>query len=154
MALAKESRTTKGETTKGLDAVPSNKEALHLLEERKKIHIPDEAKRVIPSKKMEDKEEEKEKDKKKRKRESSSTESAAKSASAEPVWTAIPLTIRSVEEEVSAPVKQTVLGKGKEVIYESTPIVKTKDAVYNRREVVPFNPDTLFSELGYKGMAT
>lgn len=37
-------------TTKRLDVVPSTKEDLWLLEERKKFHIPDETKRVIPPK--------------------------------------------------------------------------------------------------------
>lgn len=89
-------------TTKGLDVVPSNKEALHLLEERKKFYIPHETNRVIPPKKKEEKEkEEKEnKEKKKRKRDSSSAETAAKKASAKTVRTALPLVIRSVEREV------------------------------------------------------
>ena len=33
---------------KGLDDVPSEQEALRLLEERRQVHIPDESKRVIP----------------------------------------------------------------------------------------------------------
>ena len=61
--------------------MPSEGEALRLLEERKRVHIPDESKRVIPPKKKEVKEKEKEEKKerkRKRKRDSSHAESATK----------------------------------------------------------------------------
>lgn len=128
--------------------MPSNMEALKLLEDRKKFHIPDETKRVYPSKKKEKAVE------KKRKRGSSSAGSAAKEASAEVIKTAIPLVSGIVEGEVCVPLKKQNLGKGKEKVGESMVAEVTKEVPYNRREVVPFNPNTLFSELGYKGMVS
>lgn len=63
--------------------------------------------------------------------------------------------IRSVEGEVSVPLKKYALGKGKEKVDESAPIIEQiKEVAYNHRDVVPFNPGTLYSELGYKGMVT
>ena len=52
-------------TEKGLDEVPSNEVALRLLEEGKRVHIPNETKRVIPPK---TKENEKKKNKRRKRR--------------------------------------------------------------------------------------
>lgn len=142
-------------TTKDLDVVPSIAEALQLLENRKKFHIPDETKRVYPSKEKEEKKVEEKEKKKKRKRDSSSPESATKEVAATLIKTVVPLVIRSVEGEVSVPLKKQALGKGKEKVDESAPVAEPlKEVAYNRRDVIPFNPGTLFSELGYKGMVT
>ena len=69
--------------------MPGEGEALRLLDEGRRVHIPDESKRVIPHKikevkKMEGKE-------RKRKRDSSShAESATKRASVDTIRTAVP----------------------------------------------------------------
>ena len=55
-------------TKKGLDEVPSEGEALRLLEERKRVHIPDESKRVIPPQKRKGRRRRKRKRKRRRKR--------------------------------------------------------------------------------------
>lgn len=142
--------------------MPSEAEARKLLEDRKKFHIPDEDKRIYPSAK-EDKAAEKTKkaekaektEKKERKRDSSSTESAVKEVSAEVIKTAVPLKIRPAEGEVPAPQKKQAFDKGKGKMGESASVVEpVKEVAYNRRDVVPFSPTTLFSELGYKGMVT
>lgn len=47
------------------------------------------------------------------------------------------------------------LVKVRKKIGESVPVDKPqKEVAYDRRTVVPFKPDVLFSELGYKGMGT
>ena len=72
---------------KGLEEVPNEGEDLRLLEERRRVHIPDDSQRVIPSKKREMK-------KKERKRKSDSSshgESAWKKASVGTIMTAVPL---------------------------------------------------------------
>ena len=149
-------------TEKGLDEVPSEVEALRLLEERKRVNIPDESKRVIPSKKTEakeKKEKEEKKKEKKRKRESSSSnaKSATKRASLDTVRTAVPIKIRSVEGEVSTLQRKAipVSGKGKEKVGESVAAPESHvGQVYRRREVLPFRHDTLFADLGHKSMIT
>ena len=138
---------------KGLDEVPCEEEALRLLEERRQVHIPDDSQRVIPSKKRESKKRER-----KRKRVSSShEESASKKASAGTIMTAVPLQMRSVEEEVASPQAEAspVLSRGKEKVGESAAAPKAKvEEVYRRREVLPFRHDTPFTDLGHKGMIT
>ena len=119
--------------------MPSEQEALRLLEERKRVHIPDESERVIPpqtrgvSKKG---------GKKKRKRDSSShRESSAKRPSVGTIHTAVPLQMRSAEEEASPPLDapQPVPSKGKEKVGESSAAPSSQFAeVYRRREVSPF----------------
>lgn len=141
-------------TAKGLDEVLSEAKARKLLEDWKKFHIPDESKRVNPSKKK-DKATGKAEKKKKRKRDSSSAESAVKEVSAEVIKTDVPLKIKSTKGEVSVPLKKQALVKGKEKVGETVPAAEpVKEVPYNRRDIVPFNPTTLFSELGYKGMVT
>ena len=66
---------------KGLDEVRCEEEALRLLEERKRVHIPDDSQRVIPSKKRETKKKKSRKERKRKKDSSSHGESAAKRAS-------------------------------------------------------------------------
>ena len=133
--------------------MPCEEEALRLLEERKSIHIPDDSKRVIPSTKRELKKRER-----KRKRDSSShKESASKKASTGTIMTAVPLQMRSAEEEVSSPRDKAspVLSRGKEKVGESASALEAKvEEVYRRREVLPFRHDTPFSDLGHKGMIT
>ncbi|XP_057524313.1 uncharacterized protein LOC130804017 isoform X2 [Amaranthus tricolor] len=137
---------------KGLDGVPSEGEALRLLEERRRVHIPDESKRAIPPKKKEVKKKER-----KRKRDSSPAESATKKASMDTIRTVVPLQMRSAEGEVSTPQGNAVpvSSKGKEKVGESA---TTPDShvgeVYRHREVLPFRHDTLFTDLGHKGMIT
>ena len=76
--------------------MPGEEEALWLLEERKKAHIPDESKRVIPPKMKEVKK--KSAKERKRKRDSSSHgKSATKRASLDIIRNAIPLQARSAE---------------------------------------------------------
>ncbi|XP_057538008.1 uncharacterized protein LOC130815535 [Amaranthus tricolor] len=145
---------------KGLDEVPSEGDSLRLLEERKRVHIPDESKRLIPPKKKEaeEKKEKEEKKERKRKRDSSSNEeSATKRASVDTIKTAVPIRIRSVEGEISTRKDRSVpvSGKGKEKVGESTAAPESRvEEVYRRREVLPFLHDTLFTELGHKGMIT
>ena len=71
--------------------------------------------------------------------------------------TAVPLQMRSVEEEVASPHAEasTVLSLGKEKVGESaaTPKIRVEE-VYRRREVLPFRHDTPFIDLGHKGMIT
>ena len=129
---------------KGLDEVPSKGEALRLLEESRRVHIPDESKRVVPSTKKEEKEkkEKEEKKERKRKRDSSSdAESATKKASVDTIRTVVPIQVRSVEGEVSTPQGKvmSVSGKGKEKVGElvAAPELHVGD-VYRRREVLPF----------------
>ena len=77
---------------KGLDEVPSEGEALRLLEERRRVHIPDESKRVIPPKKKEAEKKKEEKKERKRKRDSSSNaESATRRATVETIRTTVPI---------------------------------------------------------------
>ena len=79
--------------------MPSEGEALRILEERRRVHIYD-SQKVIPSKKREMKE----KKERKRKRDSSSHgESAKKKASKGTIMTAAPLQMRSAEGEASSP---------------------------------------------------
>ena len=136
--------------------MPSEEEALRLLEERKRVHIPDESKRVIPRKTKEVRK--KEGKERKRKRDSSShAKSATKKASVDTIRTAVPLQMRSAEGEVSTPVGGAVpfSSKGKEKVGESAAAPESRvEEVYRRREVLPFLHDTLFSELGHKGMIT
>ena len=154
-------------TEKGLEEVPSNEEALRLLEERKRVHIPDETKRVIPSKKKEEKEKKKEREEKtekekerKRKREASpsNAKSAARKGSAKMIKTVVPITIRSAKQEVSTSKKITTpaSGKDKEKVGESVvgSELPAKEVYRRRGEVLPFRHDTLFTELGHKGMIT
>ena len=81
--------------------MPSQQEALRLLEERKRIHIPDESKRAIPQTRDAKKRSGKER---KRKSDSSSHgESTAKRASGDTIHTAVPLRMRPSVEEASSP---------------------------------------------------
>ena len=136
--------------------MPSEGEALWLLEERKRVHIPDESRRVIPPKTKEVKK--KERKERKRKRDTSSpAESATKKASADTIRTTVPLQMRSAEGEVSTPLGGVVpvSSKGKEKVGESVAAPESRvEEVYRRREVLPFLHDTLFSDLGNKGMIT
>ena len=129
---------------KGLDEMPSKGEALRLLEESRRVHIPDESKRVVPSTKKEEKEkkEKEEKKERKRKRDSSSdAESATKKASVDTIRTVVPIQVSSVEGEVSTPQGKVmpVSVKGKEKVGElvAAPESHVGD-VYRRREVLPF----------------
>ena len=135
--------------------MPGEEEALQLLEERKRAHIPDESKRVIPPKMKEVKK--KRGKERKRKRDSSSHgESATKRASLDTIRTAIPLQARSAEGETSVPPGEAPISyKGKEKAGESSMAPEPRiEKVYRRREVLPFQHDTLFNELGHKGMIT
>ena len=135
--------------------MPGEEEALQLLEERKRAHIPDESKRVIPPKMKEVKK--KRGKERKRKRDSSSHgESATKRASLDTIRTAIPLQARSAEGETSTPPSEAPIShKGKEKAGESSTAPEPRiEEVYRRREVLPFQHDTLFNELGHKGMIT
>ncbi|XP_057526266.1 uncharacterized protein LOC130805510 [Amaranthus tricolor] len=138
---------------KGLEDVPSEQEALRLLEERKQVHIPDESERVVPP---QTRGATKKSGKKKRKRDSSShKEKSAKRPSGGAVPTARPLQIRPVEEETS-PLQDSPRpssDKGKEKMGESSAAPSSQYAeVYRRREVSPFRRDTPFPELGHKGL--
>ncbi|XP_057527555.1 uncharacterized protein LOC130806469 isoform X2 [Amaranthus tricolor] len=138
---------------KGLEDVPSEQEALRLLEERKQVHIPDESERVVPP---QTRGATKKSGKKKRKRDSSShKEKSAKRPSVGAVPTARPLQIRPVEEETS-PLQDSPRpssDKGKEKMGESSAAPSSQYAeVYRRREVSPFRRDTPFPELGHKGL--
>ncbi|XP_057529899.1 uncharacterized protein LOC130808438 [Amaranthus tricolor] len=137
---------------KGLEDVPSEQEALRLLEERKQIHIPDESERVIPPQTRGVKKS----GKKKRKRDSSSRkESSAKRPSVGTIPTAVPLRIRSVDEEASPPSDspRPASNKGKEKVGESSAAPSSQIAeVYRRREFSPFRHETPFPELGHKGL--
>ncbi|XP_057518115.1 uncharacterized protein LOC130799022 [Amaranthus tricolor] len=137
---------------KGLEDVPSEREALRLLEERKRIHLPDESVRVIPPQTRGVKKS----GKKKRKRDSSShKESSAKRPSVGTIPTAVPLRIKSVNEEASPPLDspQPASNKGKEKVGESSAAPSSQFAeVYRRREVSPFRHETPFPELGHKGL--
>ena len=132
--------------------MPCEEEALRLLEERKRVHIPDDSKRVIPSSKRESKKE------RKRKRDSSSHgESASKKASMGIIMTVVPLQMRSAEEEVASPQDKAspVLSRGKEKVGESAAAPEAKvEEVYLRREILPFRHDTRFTNIGHKGMIT
>ena len=133
--------------------MPGDEEALRLLEERKRFHIPDESKRVIPSKTKEVNE----KGKKRKRNSSSHAESATKKSFVDTIRTTVPLRVRSLEGEVSTPRDRvaTSSGKGKEKVGESVAAPESRvEEVYRRREVLPFLHDTLFSELGHKGMIT
>lgn len=67
----------------------------------------------------------------------------------------MPLRIRPVGEDVPATRKNVYVGKGNEKGKETIPVEEPrKEVVYDHRSVVPFKPDVLFSELGYKGMVT
>ena len=141
--------------------MPSEGEAVRLLEERKRVHIPDESKRVIPPKKKEveekEKKEKKEKERKRRRDSSSHANSATKRASVDTIRTFVPLHMRLAEGEVSTPQGKAlpVSGKGKEKVGESaTASESCVEEVYHRREVLPFLHDTFFSELDHKGMIT
>ena len=136
--------------------MPGEEKALRLLEERKRVHFPDESKRVIPPKTKEERK--KEGKERKRKRDfSSHAESATKKASVDTIRTAVPLQMRSAEGEVSTPAGDAVpfSGMGKEKVGESAAAPESHIAeVYRRREVLPFRHDTLFTDLGHKGMIT
>ena len=70
---------------------------------------------------------------------------------------AVPLQMRSVEEEVASPQTKAspVLCRGKEKVGKSAEAPKAKvEEVYRRREVLPFRHDTPFTDLGHKGMIT
>ena len=138
---------------KGLDDVPSEQEALRLLEERRQVHIPDKSKRVIPP---QTRGVTKKSGKKKRKRDSSSHQgSSAKRTSAGTIHTAVPLQMRLAEEEASPPLDapMPVSSKGKEKVGESSAAPASQFAeVYRRREVSPFRHETPFPELGHKGL--
>ena len=118
--------------------VPSEGEALRILEERRRVHIPDDSKRVFPSKKREVRE----KKERKRKRDSSSHgESATNKASVGTIMTAVPLRMRSAEEEASSSQDKAlpVSSWGKEKVGESIAAPKSRgEEVYRRREVFPF----------------
>ena len=136
--------------------MPSEGEALKLLEERRRVHIPDESKRVIPPKTKEVKVE-KEKKERERKRDSSHAESATKKTSVDTVRTAVPVQVRSAEGEVSTPLVRVaaVSSKGKKKVGESAAAPESLVAeVYRRREILLFRHDTLFTDLGHKGMIT
>ena len=95
--------------------------------------------------------------KRKRKNDSSSHgESATKRASLDIIRTAIPLQARSAEGETSVPPGEAPISyKGKEKAGESSMAPEPRiEKVYRRREVLPFQHDTLFNELGHKGMIT
>ena len=145
---------------KGLDEVPSEGEALRLLEERMRVHIPDESKRVIPPKKKEAKEKKEKEGKKERKRKrdsSSHAESATKRASVDTIRIVVPIKIRLVEEQVSTPQEKLmfVSCKGKEKVGESVAAPESYiREVYRRWEVLPFRHDTLFTDLGHKSIIT
>ena len=136
--------------------MPSEGEALRLLEERRKVHIPDESKRVIPPQK--EVKEKKEKKERKRKRDSSShAESATKKTFVDTIRMVVRLQVRSMEGEVSSPLVRvaTASSKGKEKVGESAAAPESRvGEVYHRREILPFRHDTLLTELGHKGMIT
>ena len=98
----------------------------------------------------------KEKKERKRKRDSSSHgERTSKKASGGTIMTAVPLQMRSAEEEVSSPQDKAspVPSRGKEKVGESTAAPESKvEEVYRRRKVLPLRHDTPFTELGHKGM--
>ena len=138
-----------------MEEVPGEEEALRLLKERKRAHIPDESKRVIPFKMKEVKK--KSGKERKRKRDSSSHgESATKRASLDTIRTAIRLQARSAEGETSIPLGEAPIShKGKEKAGESSTALEPRiEEVYRRREVLPFQHYTLFNELGHKGIIT
>ena len=139
---------------KGLDEVPCEEEALRLLEERKRVHIPDDSQRVIPSKKRESRKKKSGKERKRKSDSPSHGESAAKRASSDTIHTAVPLQARSAEKETSIPPAEAPLfNKGKEKVGESSTALEPRiEEVYLRREVLPFQHDTLFNELGHKGI--
>ena len=88
---------------------------------------------------------------------SSHEESATKRASLDTIQTAVPLQVRLAGEEASSPQSAAVpiSGKGKEKMGESDAAAESHFAeVYRRREVLPFRHDTLFTDLGNKGMIT
>ena len=107
---------------------------------------------MIPSTKRELKKKER-----KRKRDSASHgESASKKASAGTIMIVVPLQMRSVEEKASSQNKALLVsGRGKEKVGESPAAPESRvGEVYRRREVLPFRHDTLFSDLGHKGLIT
>ena len=83
--------------------MPGEEEALRLLEERKRVHIPDDSQRVIPSKKRETRKKKSGKERKRKRDFPSHGESAAKRASQDTIHTAVPLQARSAEGETSIP---------------------------------------------------
>ena len=130
---------------------------MRLLEERKRVHIPDESKRVIPPKKEVKEKEKKENERKKKRDYSSHAESATKRAFVDTIRTVVPLQMRSAEREVSTPQVKLlpVSSKRKEKVGELAAAPESRvEEVYRRPEVLPFLHDTLFSELGHKGMIT
>ena len=141
---------------KGLDEVPCEEEALRLLEERKRVHILDDSQRVIPSKKRESRKKKSGKERKRKRDSPSHGESAAKRASPDTIHTAVPLQARSAEGETSIPPTEAPISiKGKEKVGESSAAPEPRiEEVYRRRGVLPFQHDTLFNELGHKGMIT
>ena len=141
---------------KGLEEVPGEEEALRLLEERKRVHIPDESQRVIPSKKRESRKKKSGKERKSKRDSPSHGESAEKRASSDTIHTAVPLQTRSAGEETSTPQAEAPIShKDKETVGESSAAPEPRiEEVYRRREVTPFQHDTLFNELGHKGMIT
>ena len=72
---------------KGLDEVPCEEEAIRFLEERKRVHIPDDSQRVIPSKKRESRKKKSGKERKRKRDSPSHGESAAKRASLDTIHT-------------------------------------------------------------------
>ena len=61
-----------------------------------------------------------------------------------------------MEEEASSQNKALpISGRGKEKVGESTAAPESwVEEVYRRREVLPFRHDTLFTDLGHKGLIT
>ena len=73
------------------------------------------------------------------------------------IRTTVPLQVRSAEEEVSTPQDRVAAAssRGKEKVGESAAAPKSRvEEVSRRWEVLPFQHDTLFSELGHKGIIT
>ena len=136
--------------------MPDEEEALRLLEERRKVHVPDDSQRVIPSKKRESKKKKSGKGRKRKRDSPSHGESAAKKVSLDTIHTAVPLQARSAGGETSTPPAEAPISpKDKETVGESSaaPEPQIKE-VYRRRDVIPFQHDIFFNELGHKGMIT
>ena len=101
--------------------MPSEGEALRLLEEKKRVNIPDESKRVIPPKKKEVKEKEMEEKKEEEEEERLfPCRECHEKPSVDTIKTAVPLQVRSAERDVFTPQGKTVpvSSKGKEKVGE------------------------------------
>ena len=73
------------------------------------------------------------------------------------IKTVVPIKIRLVDGEISTLKRKAIpaIGKGKEKVGESAAAPESHlKEVYRRREVLPFQQNTLFTELGHKGMIT